>query len=273
MSPLALDVLERDWQRELSSPSLRSRFRAWREAEPALARFADPATLVRFLRGPAASAEKDAVLCGLLARARSESLAGRVVLEAMRPGLLRLAGRILVDAREREEMWSLLLAVAWEEIRDYPLERRPRRVAANLLLDTLHRTVGELRRARAAQSGLGIDPTDGRAAASPQPDEGDVDALIDRAMRACAITQDEADIVLGSRIDGVALAALAESAGVSYNTMKLRRQRAERRLLLFLGYPSVPRGQQRRPSSVLGSPALGLRALSDGMTSRVSRRR
>jgi DNA-directed RNA polymerase specialized sigma24 family protein len=256
--------LERDWRRELSDPLLESRFRVWRGAEPALSVFPDAAALVRFLRGPDGSTEKDAVLCALLAWARQESIGARVVLEAMRPGLLRLAGRVSVDAREREELWSLLFTVAWEEIRSYPVERRPRRVAANLLLDTLHRILGELHSARAKQSDLGIDPMDIGSPASPHSDEGDVDALMGRAVQACAITLDEADVILSSRIDGMALAALAASAGVPYNTMKMRRQRAERRLLLFLGYPPVPRGPQNRPSSLLGSPALGLRPQSCG---------
>jgi DNA-directed RNA polymerase specialized sigma24 family protein len=258
MSPRSsIDLLERDWQRELNTPLLRTRFCMWREREPALSRFADPAALVHFLRGPGAHADKDAVLCALLRWARQEPVGARVVLEAIRPGLLRLAGRVLVDAREREDLWALLFEVAWEEIRGYPVERRPRRVAANLLLDTLHRIVGELRRGRVAQAALSFDAAqddvpasgDGDADVVDDVDGGEVDALLDRAVRAGAITPGEAQVILASRFDGAALASLASSSGVPYNTMKLRRQRAERRLLVFLGHRPVPRGQQYRPSS------------------------
>ena len=80
-------------------------------------------------------------------------------------------------------------------------------------------------------------------------DEGDVDGLLDRAVKAGALAEEEAQIILKSRIDGVSVEESARLAGVSYNTMKLRRQRAERRLLVFFGHRPVPRGQQNRPFS------------------------
>jgi DNA-directed RNA polymerase specialized sigma24 family protein len=237
MSVLPVDIMESDWQREQNSPALRSRFEEWREVEPALARFSGPAETVRFLHSGRPSAAKDPVLLALLVRAREDPLAGQMVLQGIRPGLKRLAGRMLVNVSEREELWALLFEVIWERIRSYPVARRPVRVASNLLLDTLHKTVDELE--KRPQDGL----LPGRQT------EGDVDALLKRAVRAGAISKEEAEVILESRIDGVDLAELARSAGVSYNTMKLRRQRAERRVLVFLGYRPVPRGQQNRPSS------------------------
>jgi hypothetical protein len=56
MDPLPIDVLERDWQRELHRPVLRSRFRAWRSTEAALTRFDDVPALLRFLRGAGSGA-------------------------------------------------------------------------------------------------------------------------------------------------------------------------------------------------------------------------
>lgn len=256
MSRLPVDLLELDWRRELHGPLLCSRFCAWREREPALSRFVDAAALVRFMRGPGERAEKDAVLCALLAWAKAEPIGARVVLEVIRPGLLNLSGRILRDAREREELWSVMFAAVWEGIRGYPLERRPRRVAANLLLDTLHLTLEELGR-ESAWRAVWLGNLDTDRSAAPEEIEGDVDGLLCDAVRACAISSEEAEIILSSRIDGVPLADLARSAGVSYNTMKLRRQRAERRLLLFLGFRPVPRGQQNRPSSLARVAGVG----------------
>jgi DNA-directed RNA polymerase specialized sigma24 family protein len=248
MSPLPVDVLERDWQRELHGPLLSSRFRAWREVEPALSRFKDAAALLRFFRGPGPNADKDAALCALLVLARGEPIAGRVVMEAMLPGLKKLAGRTLVDAREREELWSALMACAWERIRSYPVERRPRKVAANLLLDCLRGTLAGLTSARrpsqlASFAALG-------ELESPRNCEvdGDVDALLAQATTAGALTHDEAELILTTRIDGTSLGELARSRGLSFDTLKHRRQRAERRLLFFLGRP-VPQGGARRPFS------------------------
>jgi DNA-directed RNA polymerase specialized sigma24 family protein len=250
MQPLPPDLLHSDWQQLLRSPLLSARFRVWRVKEAALARFPDLAAVMRFMRSPGPHTEKDAVLCALLAWAKEESLGGRVVLEAIMPGLLNLSARILRDARERDELWSTILLAVWEGIRGYPLTRRPRRVAANLLLDTLHRILDEIGRESAWRAISSANGFNGEVTIEDQLNEGDVDGLLATAVRAGAVTPDEAETILASRIDGRELADLARTAGVSYTTMKLRRQRAERRLLVFLGYRPVPRGQQNRPFSL-----------------------
>jgi hypothetical protein len=249
MHHLPDDPLQRDWQQAVHSALMTARFAAWRLKAPALAQFEDPTALVRFMRGAGSRAEKDAVLCALLIWAKHESLGARVVLQVIWPGLLRLSARIMPDGREREELRSIMCLAVWEGIRDYPVARRPRRVAANLLLDTMHRTLVELARESAwlaARSSTGVERHRHEV-----PDEltSNVDSLLDEAIRAGAVSAQEAEMILSSRIDGVELAELARCADVSYNTMKLRRQRAERRLLLFLGYRAVPRGQQNRPFS------------------------
>jgi hypothetical protein len=261
MSPLPVDVLEHDWRREQHRPLLRSQFQAWREAEPALSRFEDPAALLRFLRVPGSNDGKDAALCALLVQAKSEPLAGRVVLEAILPGLKKLAGRILVDAREREELWSALMACAWERIRTYPVERRPRKVAANLLLDCLRGTLAALTGARRAAV-LGSFAALGELEA-PRRCEGDVDALLAEARTAGAVSRYEANLILATRIDGVPLSALARSQRVSFDTLKHRRQRAERRLLFFLGRP-VPQKGAKRPFSVARVAGDGPSGLAGG---------
>ena len=114
--------LEREWL-ALSRPVSR-RLPEWGAREPALARFRSPDELIRFLLRPGPWAARDAVLAALLAQARVEPLAARVVLAALLPGLKRIAEEVILDARDREELWQLLLACAWERIRSYPLERR-----------------------------------------------------------------------------------------------------------------------------------------------------
>jgi DNA-directed RNA polymerase specialized sigma24 family protein len=249
--------LESDWQLVLRSPCVSARFRAWRVREPALTRFTDPAALMRFMRATGPRAEKDAVLCALLAWAKDEAIGGRVVLQAIMPGLLNLSARVLRNARERDELWSTIFLAVWEGIRDYPVTRRPRRVAANLLLDTLHSVLDELGRESAWRAMLSDANFHGVETIEDQGEHSDVDTLLDSAVRAGAVTSEEAEVILASRIDGLELAELARAAGVSYNAMKLRRQRAERRLLVFLGYRPVPRGQQNRPFSLARVAGVG----------------
>jgi DNA-directed RNA polymerase specialized sigma24 family protein len=268
MDPVPVARLERDWNRELTSAALAERFRDWAETETALARFDGPSALLRFLRRPGPGAAKDAALLALLERARGEPLAGRVVLEAILPGLKSIAGRMLIDAREREELWSALLSCAWERICRYPVERRPRRVAANLLLDCMRGTLDVLARARTDRALTSAElPLDLSAA---EPVDGDVDALLAGAVRAGAISELEADLILQTRIDGVDLASLAASADVPYNSLKSRRFRAERRLLLYLGRRAAPERRRSRPfcpARVAGAGSLGL-AGGDALTSR-----
>lgn len=257
MDPIPIDALERDWRCGLTGARLEKRFRAWAECEPALASLAGPAACLRFLR-TGTEDERDAVLRALLTRAQEEPLAGQLVAEALLPGLKRLAGKLLIDASEREERWAILLACAWEAIRRYPLKRRPERIAANLLLDTLRAALRELRSQQRSELELPerlLERGHGGAEG-----EGDVEALLGHAVAAGAISDVEAELILATRVDGRPLRALAGEEGVTYNTIKVRRQRAERRLLLFLGYPPVPRGAQRRRIStawVFGAASAG----------------
>ena len=205
MSGLPEDPFESDWQRTAHSPLMIACFRAWRFRAPALARFDDPAGLIHFMRSATPSAEKDAVLCALLIWSKYEPLGARIVLQAIWPGLLRLSARLTPDGREREELRSIMYLAVWEGIRDYPVARRPRRVAANLLLDTMHRTLVELGREsawQAARSSTGIERS--RHEASDEL-TSDVDGLLDQAVRAGAVSVSEAETILESRIDGVAL--------------------------------------------------------------------
>jgi DNA-directed RNA polymerase specialized sigma24 family protein len=212
-----------------------------------LGRFADAGALIRFMRRPGAPIEKDAALRALLVWAREDPVGGRLVLEAVRPGFLHLLGRLSRGTRDREELRATLTAALWEGIRRYPVERRPRRVAANLLLDTLHRTVTALGRESEWRAVRSLAPPPGSG--SLDSVDGDVDGLMERAVVAGALSAEEAELVLLTRVDGERLLELARRSGVAYNTLKVRRQRAERRLLVFLGFRPVPRGQQKRPSS------------------------
>jgi DNA-directed RNA polymerase specialized sigma24 family protein len=246
MPTLPVDIFDRDWERELHSPQLRSRFEAWRQVEPALWPFSDPLALLRFLRRGKSSDAKDAVLGTLVARARWEPIAGRIVLEAIMPGLKNLARRLLSDGRrDREEMWSALMASAWERIRAYPLESRPQKIAANLLLDSLRGTLAALRAAHQDSSLVASIPDD----IEDVPSSDGVDAVLDAAVAAGAVSRYEAELILATRTDGLPLSVLAPLHRTSYDTLKRRRHRAELRLRFFLGHrrPAVPReGTTRR---------------------------
>jgi DNA-directed RNA polymerase specialized sigma24 family protein len=215
---------------------LPERLREWARDEPALAAFVEPPRLIAFLRSDAPAASKDELLRPLVRLARDELFAARVVLEALAPGLTRLAERVIFDERDRDELWALILGHAWRQIRSYPLERRPSKIAANLILETRRAALTEFMRDRRSRRELPPRPLSERAAA---PASTDVDTLLARAVAAGAISADEAQLILRTRIDEVPLRQLAAEQDVAYHTLNVRRLRAERRLLLFLGCAAV----------------------------------
>jgi hypothetical protein len=244
--PIAL--LEREW-RTLRHRIPASTYRRWVSVQPVLARFSGVAALVRFLQDEQPTAgearAKDELLCALLALARDDLLAGRVVLQALLPGLKQLAGRALFDARERELFWELLLAHTWSRVRGYPLERRRRSVAANLLFDSLQRTLRELGRERRHRRYTGFEPVQNQ----PLRELGEPELVLREAVRARAITALEAQLIFVVRLERRPLTDAAAQEGLAYNVARVRLQRAERRLLIFFGVRPVPKRRPNAPSS------------------------
>jgi hypothetical protein len=253
-----VERLEAEWP-ALAAGALAARLPSWAAEEPALAAFATPQQLLRHIRASRGNTRaEDAVLSALVRQAGSDPLAARMVLHALLPGLKTLARRILLDADQRDELWSSLLAHCWERIRCYPLERRPRRIAANILFEALKKTTREFRRELRYRDRFGHELPDDQPA-SPQR-ESDVDRLLTQAVAAGAISKDEAELILRTRIDRDDLRARADELGVAYHALKVRRLRAEKRLLLFIGHPVVTfRGSKGLLSSarVIGAGLTG----------------
>lgn len=268
MDEVPLASLEAEW-RGLVRGALGTRFRTWRAEDATLAPFGGPDALIAFLHRPGPPDAKDAVLLALLVRAPREQLAGRVALQAVLPGLKSLSSRFARSVVSFEELWQILFACLWERIVTYPVERRPSRVAANLLRDTLKRTLAELRREAKALgplTELPLDDFEDLLGAPSGSDEevdghGDPDAVLRRAIAAGAVTGEEAELILATEIDGVPMAVVAERLGVSYNAVKIRRQRAEQRLLEFLGVLADPSGRSKGHSLVHADDESPLRLL------------
>ena len=253
-----VERLEAEWP-VLAAGPLRAQLRQWAAREPALVGFATPQQLLRHLRGLRGRTKaEDEILAALVRQARADPLARRVVLQALLPGLKTVAKRILVDADQRDEVWAALLFHCWERICCYPLERRPTRIAANVVLDSLNQTTREFRRELRNRDRFGLELPEEHPAAAPV--DSDVVRLVARAVASSAITAEEANLILRTRIDGTDLRALADASGIAYHTLKVRRLRAEKRLLLFLGHPGVTfRGSKALLSSarVIGAGLTG----------------
>jgi DNA-directed RNA polymerase specialized sigma24 family protein len=256
-----IDRLEREWPALAHGP-LAQRLRLWADREPALRRFANPQELLRALRQLRGQHDaENLILAALLREARTDPLAARIVLQALLPGLKNLVGRLLFEASEREELWSLLLASLWARIRHYPLERRPQHLAANLLQDTIQATVRQLDRTRRARRCLPPEPL---ADTPAPPQERDVLLLLADAVKSGVLSPTEAALIFKSRIAGYSVAELAAQEELPYITLYMRRHRAERRLLLHLGERPVKNRLEKAPLSTA-------RAVGDGLTGSAGR--
>lgn len=145
----------------------------------------------------------DAVLLALLSLVRlGDRLAGRVVVQAMVPKLVRMA------VLDEEAAFDDYLAALWVRVATYPVERRPHRVAANLALDALKavKATGP----RPSQAGLPVavpDPlADARTVLDAGVRLGAIDPLTRRTLEAVYVegrTSGAAALVLGMSADAV----------------------------------------------------------------------
>lgn len=152
-------------------------------------------------------ADPDAALGHLVrARAGGDDLSGRVVLQAILGKLVRMA---LVDPAASLDDY---LAAAWERIVTYPVDARPTRIAANLVLDTLKAVKREYRR-----------PVATPLVAPPQPDAATV---LRWATEAGWLDADAVATLGAVYLEGRPGADVARSLGTSPGALRVRCHRA-----------------------------------------------
>lgn len=231
----------------------------------ALRRFSDVDALLAFLRDRDADPDvKDAALLALVVEhQRGGRGAYGLVAVVMYPALDHLykARARGLDDRERDDLWSDVVAAFGEALHGYPVAARPRRVAANIRGDTMaglrrwrdrderaERTRGEY---GAQAVGLlrdwesGADP---EAAAMPapigdlaepgheEPAPPDAEELrqaeraLDAYVAAGVIDEEERWLVLGVHLYGRTLREAAAELGIGREAAKKRHQRALKRL-------------------------------------------
>ncbi len=77
----------------------------------------------------------EVVLAGLVRAARTDDLAARVLLQRLLPGLVAAARRWERRHGTATDAFDEVVAAAWVVVREYPYERRPHHLVANLLRD------------------------------------------------------------------------------------------------------------------------------------------
>jgi hypothetical protein len=190
----------------------------------------------RALRRPATATSDEAVdayLLRLLQLAKTEPLAARIVLQRILPALSGLARRHSAGRDQQLALLDDLVANAWSIIRAFPVERRTRRIAANLVRDIGFETLVRPRRRRQADE----TPT-----ATDQLDRADVravDPLIElsevlRAAHHRGVVSDEDVQLIGELIRRGRADLVAADRGVTPRTVRNHRDAAVHRLRNFV---------------------------------------
>lgn len=204
------------------------RFEQWRAEEPVLSDVDNLDALLAVANNRRDLDAGDAVLAVLARRAPSDPLAGQLLFHALMPGLKQII-RSCNPGRGADDLASDVLTAALERIRCYPFERRPQRIAANILRDVRQHIWRKLARQRRLADRLGeIVSFDEERDGVAEPSSSDelVDLVAD-AVRRGRISRRSGRLILLHRVVGVSTAEIATAEGRSFGAIERARQRAE----------------------------------------------
>lgn len=215
-------ALDTEWQRIVESPVATRSLRHWTAHHPELRRLKSLADVT--LRLP--SEEKEPILRALIRASKTDHLAARAVLQALIPGLVRIAS----DPRARQDgAMSDILGIAWQEIRDLDPES-PYWVATSVVERTRRRFLREF-----SLQSIGAKPQRlPRMVMPPGPEEWalarlDLEKVVD-FVAAGGVDRKALDVVVRTRVLGDKVSTVAQEEGIAAQTLRLRRWRTEARL-------------------------------------------
>lgn len=231
---------DHEWQRLLHDPAASARVGEWADAHPVLAPYTDLAAVLHATGRGLALEQADEALAAVVQRAASDDVAAHVAMRRILPGLLRAAIRRGASGRWRvRPVFDDLTSTAWVLIRTFPVERRPRRIAVNLLRDAEYHVCVRPYRLRAG-SELPVDVSECLAAQTPAADLtgrplGRLTHASDELADVLAEGQragltDEVALLAALYLEGEPVARAAERLGVSPRTILNRRLAATARL-------------------------------------------
>lgn len=233
MSRPVFDALDRNWSAIVNRPEAAAALDRWR-GTPELAAVGLDELVVAIWA--ADKADADRACAALAARAPADETAARVLLQVLRPGLRNL-GRRLALGGSFDDVDQELLALAWERIRTYRVDRRPRSVAANILLDVRKayvRGVLEPEQRHLEHVPDRLWPTspsaEHEALESVGPSLRRAHAHLVEAVNRRTISAASATVIWRTRVQEDDDLDVAADLGVGVRTMQRRRQRAERQL-------------------------------------------
>jgi DNA-directed RNA polymerase specialized sigma24 family protein len=226
--PLLAD-LDNEWTLLAQDSAANGRFRLWKEQYPALASIDDLPGLLAVANDRADLAAGDAVLAALAQQAPADAVAAQVLLHALLPGLKNII-RSCRPCHGADDLASEVITVALERIRCYPFDRRPQRIAANVLRDVRQHIWRKLDRQRRLSERLGrAVPFEDERIGAPEetPASDELIDLVSEAVRTGGVSSRGGRLILLYRVLGVPTPALAAAEGRSPDAVERSRQRAE----------------------------------------------
>ena len=230
MSPGTLfDKLDDEWLEVVVWAGAAGVPARWAAEDEALAPFAAGLdVLVAATEDRATSAEaKDRVLAALARRVAVDEVAVRTLVQVLLPGARALARRVgwmgppAVCA-------GLVVPELWARVRTYPVERRPARVAANVLADVAHvllRSEGQPKVELVPLDDL--DEADLVAEAEDCCVAAELLGVLAAAVAAGWLPAHAANLIATTRVFDVSCAEVAATEGIAPQSVRRRRQRAE----------------------------------------------
>ena len=254
--------LDAEWRHLATSPTATAALARWGHLEPAIDGWADLDDLRTAVHDRTDLELGDRLLAALVRLAavtgHGDVLAARVVLQLLVPGAIRLGQSLTAMIGDPATSEAAVFAELTILIRTYPWQRRPRRIAANLLLDCRQRLIRYQNRSRAEIS-AGLALHDTPATATHAADSDDRLALHDLlwwARRRGILSRFEAQLLVASHVADIPMNQLATRFGRSRSTLFTIRASAEERLRKALTAgpaPSAP-PRPRRSREVVRQP-------------------
>ncbi|MEY2400693.1 MAG: hypothetical protein QOJ08_804 [Ilumatobacteraceae bacterium] len=224
-----LTRLQREWNLLSCRRSAVMRATAWKLTPRVLSSLDELLVLTGLGPGPVDPAS-DETMRRLVAVARHDDLAARVVLQRMLPGLSSCAKRNSSGFDSQLDALDELLSEAWTVIRTFPIEHRDRYVIKNLLRDCEYRAFLKARRRMLVQ-----DVTDpAQLDRAVETDETSAEPMITivnllHAARTAGMSHGDVAVVVALLNTSTAKKA-ATALGITDRTVRNRRQTVVRQL-------------------------------------------
>lgn len=219
--------LDREWKQLLATRQLDRALDRWRALDGHLGDFNDVGELLALLSDREVDPDRQSeVLLALLRQAPDDQLAARLILQRFIPALKSIAGW---KQPIRQDDWAgMIVATAFEVIATYPVDRRPSRVAANIVWDVrkgMYATLSEHRRWQVELSCPDFDECVPDVAEAFEAAD-----LLRWAAARCSVPRDVARLIFLTRTVGFRLDEVAAGYGVPSSRLRQRRWRSERRM-------------------------------------------